>query len=137
GRRAGGGCGGVRRGSSRGGGWGLLAARFLWGAAGPTAPPRVVVLGGASARRYWPGEDPLGQRVSLDGGKTWSTIVGVVADVRQYGLDKDPGTEMYLPFGQNPGFGFTLLVRTLGDPLALEREMRAAVRQADPQTPVS
>src|SRR5207244_8429797 len=87
--------------------------------------------------RYWPDADPVGQRVSADGGETWATVVGIVGDVRQYGLDQNPGAEMYLPFGQSPGFGFALLVRTLSDPLAVEREVRSAVRQVDPQTPVS
>jgi putative ABC transport system permease protein len=100
------------------------------------APP-VVVVNQTLARRYWSDQDPIGRRVSNDDGATWATIVGVVGDVRQYGLDKDPGAEMYLPFGQSPGYGFALLVRTFSDPLAVEREVRAAVRAADPQTPVS
>jgi predicted permease len=116
---------------------GLVTGRTFDEADDRIDAPAVVVLGQTSARRYWPGEDPVGRRVSLDGGETWATVVGVVGDVRQYGLDQDPGLEMYLPFGGNPGFGFTLLVRTLGDPLKLEQEVRSAVRQADPQTPVS
>ncbi len=100
------------------------------------APP-VVVVNQTLARRYWPDADPVGRRVSGDGGATWATIVGVVGDVRQYGLDQSPGVEMYLPFGQSPGFNFALLVRTQGDPLAVERAVRDAVHAADPQTPVS
>jgi predicted permease len=99
--------------------------------------PDVVVLNQLLARRYWPGQDPVGQRVSTDGGERWATVVGVVGDVRQYGLDQEPGAEMYVPFGKYPGFNFTLLVRTPGDPLALERAVRRAVREADRQTPVS
>src|SRR5262249_44375162 len=100
------------------------------------APP-VVVVNRSLAHRYWPQRDPVGQRVSADGGETWATIIGVVGDVRQYGLAQEPGAEMYLPFGQSPGYGFTLLIQTVGDPLRLAREARAAVQQADPQTPVS
>jgi putative ABC transport system permease protein len=89
------------------------------------------------ARQYWGEEDPVGRRLSGDGGKTWRTIAGVVGDVRQGGLDQEPGPAVYLPFRAFPGFASSLFVRVLGDPARAGEELRQAVRTIDPETPVT
>ena len=97
----------------------------------------VVLVSRGLARRHWGGEDPVGQRVSYDRGRTWRRIVGVVGDVRQTGLAEDPPDSLYLPFLQFPGYSSTLFVRTLGDPRGLADAVRARVRALDPEAAVS
>ena len=55
------------------------------------------------ARHRWGDEDPLGKRISFDQGRNWVTIVGVVGDVRQYGLNREPTDELYRPVRQTGG----------------------------------
>jgi putative ABC transport system permease protein len=85
------------------------------------------------ARHRFAGLNPIGKRISFDQGKTWTTIVGIVGDTREFGLDQKPDDEAYVPLDQAPAVG-SLLVRTAGDPTALINEIRRAVRSYDPQT---
>jgi putative ABC transport system permease protein len=94
----------------------------------------VVVVNQRLARRHWGDTDPVGRRLSFDGGKTWRSIVGVVGDVRQGGLDQEPDDAFYVPFVEFPGYGATLFVRVLGDPAHAAEFVRAAVRRADQDT---
>jgi putative ABC transport system permease protein len=96
----------------------------------------VVVINQSMARRYWGSDDPLGARVSLDEGKHWLTIIGVVGDVKQYGLDRDASNELYQPWESLPFRDMRLAVRTAGDPSALGQRIRDAVRTLDPAQPV-
>jgi putative ABC transport system permease protein len=98
------------------------------------APP-AAIINQRMARHFWGDEDPIGRRITRDGGRTWFTIVGVAGDVRQYGLDTEPRDEVYLPFAQNPGISH-LLVRTSADPLSLARDVRQAVYSVDPEQAV-
>ena len=96
----------------------------------------VAVVNQAFARHYWGDGDPIGQRVSFgDEEQPWVTIVGVVGDVRQYGLDREPGLELYRPFAQNPGWG-AVLVRTRVEPTAIASLLGRAVHELDPEQPV-
>ena len=99
--------------------------------------PGAVIVNQRLARRHWGEADPLGRRISSDGGKTWRTIVGVVGDVRQEGLESEPGGTVYLPFREFPGYAPTVFVRTQDDPARAAEDLRAATRRADPQTAVS
>lgn len=90
----------------------------------------VAVINETMARNRWPGEDPVGRRVTFDGGQRWIQIVGVVGDVREYGLDKPVGDELYLPARQG-GFGGILLVKTNGEPLRMVEAVRRALREVD------
>jgi putative ABC transport system permease protein len=96
-----------------------------------------VLVSSSLARRHWGDVDPVGARLSADDGKTWRTIVGVVGDVRQRGLQTDPVELVYLPFNEFPGFGATVFVRTLGDPRPIAQDVRAAAHRQDPQAAVS
>jgi len=96
----------------------------------------VAVVNESLARHYWGDKDPTGQRVSFgDEEEPWVTIVGVVGDVRYYGLDREPGHELYRPFAQQPGWG-AVLVRTRVESSRVIALLRRAVREMDPEQPV-
>jgi predicted permease len=97
----------------------------------------VVIVSQGLARRHWSGGDPVGQRLSFDRGETWRTVVGVVGDVHQTGLDRQPKDCVYVPFLQFPGFSSTLFVRTMTDPRGLADEVRREVRALEPEAAVS
>jgi predicted permease len=95
------------------------------------AAPRVIVVNEALVRRYLANEDPIG--VALDRG----TIVGVIGDVRQAGLDRPAEPEIFYPAAQNvtmaSDIGMSLVVHTAGPPEALVGQIRAAVREVNPR----
>jgi putative ABC transport system permease protein len=89
------------------------------------------------ARRAFGSEDPLGRRVSLDDGKTWISVAGVVADVAEHGLSDAQPDVLYLPLASTRWNGLRLVVRSLSPAPALEKQLRAAVREIDPDQPVT
>jgi putative ABC transport system permease protein len=97
--------------------------------------PLVAVINQSTGRHRWGDEDPIGRRVSFDRGQTWLTVIGVVGDVRQYGLDREPADEIYIPLAQAQ-FGGNLLVRTAADPMSIAKLMREAVYEVDSDTAV-
>jgi len=96
---------------------------------------QVAVINQATARHRWGDEDPTGRRITLDRGQTWLTVVGIVGDVRTYGLDREPADEIYVPLAQG-GFGGNLLVRTAADPMSVAKLTRESVYEVDPDTAV-
>jgi len=99
------------------------------------APP-VVIINQSLASRHWPAEDPVGHRITFDSGKTWATIVGVVANARQQ-LDAESVDEIHLPLRAAQGLNSaTVLVRTAAPPETLLRDVRESIRRVDPQQPV-
>jgi predicted permease len=96
---------------------------------------QVAIINQTMARHRWSDEDPVGKRVSFDAGRTWLTIVGIVGDVRQYGLDREVADEIYTPLSQT-GFAGNLLVRTAADPMSMAQIMRETVYSIDPETAV-
>lgn len=104
----------------------------------------VVIINETMARQYWPGENALNRRFKIGGPDSdlpWMTIVGIVGDVRQMGIDEPVKAEMYFPFSQithNPWFiPRDLAIRTSGDPMSLIGSVRQAIREVDPDQPVS
>ncbi len=95
------------------------------------------VINESLAKRYWGNEDPIGRRITNSGGKDWVTIVGVVGDVKQYGLDKPSADELYVTQDVAPTRPATLLVRTSVDPRKIIRQLTAAVYAIDPNQPVA
>jgi putative ABC transport system permease protein len=87
------------------------------------------------ARRYFPDEDPLGKRLLF--GKDARQIVGIISDVKFFGLNVDARPSMYLPHAQAPAGGMSLVVRTQGDPLALAAAIRNEVSALDRDLAVS
>jgi putative ABC transport system permease protein len=102
---------------------------------------RYVVINDAMAKRFWPGEDPVGKRISTansTGQQTqWQTIVGVVGSVRHLGLDVAPRPESYYHTNTVPPFGPVVVIRTTGDPQRLISIARAKVRELDRDVPIS
>lgn len=95
---------------------------------------RVVVVNETLARTLWPGQNPVGQMITTDGGRR---VVGVVADVRHEALEKAGGSEMYLPMRQTADYAaMQLVVRTALPPDSLAAGIRAALRPIDPNLPV-
>ena len=96
---------------------------------------RVVIVNETLAHTLWPGQEAVGQVMTQDGGRR---VVGVVADVRHALLEAAGGPEMYLPMRQTDDFGaMNLVVRTELPPDRLAAAVRAALKQADPNLPVS
>jgi len=103
------------------------------------APP-VCIVDETFARTHWPGESPLGKRVKFGGHddteEPWMEVVGRVAHVKNYGVDEESRVELYLPFLQDTGSGFTLVARTDDAPGIAAAGMRAAMRSANPDVPL-
>jgi predicted permease len=95
----------------------------------------VAVISRSLAQRYWRSSDPLGARISPDGGDTWLRVVGVAGDVRDHALDQNPIDAFYVSFAQTPG-GANLLLRSSADPAVLARRATAAIHAIDPDMPV-
>ena len=106
-------------------------------AATDTAESLPVVVINRAMARYWDEVDPVGTRLSLNRGETWLTIVGVVADVRQFGLAQETVAQIYVPLAQSPlNFAGQVLVRTASEPGAFATALRTAVYAVDPNQPV-
>lgn len=120
----------------------LRAGRFLDDSDRAGAPP-VVVVNETLARQYWPGESALGQRIDTgtgDGAPLWMTIVGVVADIKERGLDFGEKPAVYVPFTQTTIAFFqpsAVAVRTRVAPLELANSLRRAVWSIDAEQPVT
>jgi predicted permease len=118
----------------------LVEGRFLdeRDAAGA---PLTVVINQTMARHFWPKESALGHRIDMDYDKTWRTIVGVVADIKNAGIDQPTGTELFAPIAQtksgNRVNAASLVIRTKGDPMALVQPVRARMAALDRSLPVS
>ena len=107
-------------------------------------PPRVVIVNQAMARHFWGNESPLGRRVRPGGGRDnpWFTVIGVVGDVKNAGLDQPAGTELYFAAHQMGSFGFGLrnpnfVLKASGDPAVLASAARQAIAAIDPTLPVT
>ena len=114
----------------------LLSGRYFTDADDAQARP-VAIVNLSMARHYFPDVDPIGRRISFDKGKTWATVVGLVNDVRQYGLERAPTDELYQPFARSSPLSATLLMRAAGDPAPYTRRLPAVIHQIDPRQPVS
>lgn len=113
----------------------LLSGRFFT-PEDKEGSPDVVIISRSLARHFFPNEDPINKRVSGDNGKNWATIIGVVGDVRQYGLEKDPIDMGYEPYAQAP-HGVSILMKTSDDPMNHVKQLRTAVYSIDPEQPIT
>jgi putative ABC transport system permease protein len=98
--------------------------------------PRVAIINDAAASRYWPQEDPLGKKITIDFEREPREIVGVVGNVRHLGIDQQEPLQVYLPHSQIGAAAMYLVVRTTSDPLNLVPSVRAAVEEVDSDQPV-
>jgi predicted permease len=118
----------------------LVEGRFLEDRDGNAETPGVVI-NASMARTFWPHQSAIGRRVR-PGSRTplpWFTVVGVVADVKNGGIDKPAGTELFLHW-RSPGsslFNPTIALKTSGDPHPLITEVRRAVASLDNSLPIA
>ena len=98
----------------------------------------VVVINETMARRYWPGEDPLGRRIRSAGipDAPWITVIGVVSDVRHQNLHDPARAEIYRPESQKGPIEMTFVVRTGSDPLRWVTTIRQKVWSVDRDLPL-
>ena len=100
--------------------------------------PRVAVINETMARTYFADEDPIGKAINVTNGpETFREIVGVVADVKQYGLAQPTTFQTYEPYLQHPFSSVTFVVRTEGSPTPLVGAIRSQVLGLDKEQPVS
>jgi predicted permease len=95
-----------------------------------------IVINENMARRYWPQGDALGKRVnfcSLDPKPCWFSVVGIVGNVHQFGLDAGPTFDTYFVFGWTP----YLVVHTASDPVIVAAAIRDVVHKVDPNLPIT
>jgi putative ABC transport system permease protein len=99
--------------------------------------PAVFVINQTAARRFWPGQDPIGKQIKIVGGDdTPGTIVGVVGDAKQYWLSEEQRPQVYNCYSQSPGLFATVVVRTKVEPMSLSQAVREAVWKVDKDQPV-
>jgi predicted permease len=119
----------------------LLAGRFFTEADRPGAP-QVIIINHAMAERYWPGEDPVGKRMSFDdqpkSDKDWMTIVGVVGDVKDEPNSPEAKNAFWFPVPQTVWTAdMSVVVRAQSDPRMLADAVRNAVHRLDPELAVA
>lgn len=103
--------------------------------------PSVVVISEAMARHFWPNEDAVGKRITLNNATNgpWLAVAGVVGSVRYDGLKSEPSSELYTSYMQTllaPQIA-SIVLRTALDPVKLAPEARAAIHQINPNQPVA
>ena len=113
----------------------VLAGRMF--TQGEKAP--VLVMNESAAKRFWPGQSAIGKRVrfDMDDQAPWFTVTGVAEDVKMRGARGEPRSEAYIPYWQLPEPGMNVVLKSIGDPSALAGSLRQAVRDVDPDMPVS
>jgi predicted permease len=114
----------------------LLAGRTFTAADRDTTPESVIISH-RLATAYWDGRDPVGTRISSDSGKHWSTVIGVVGDVRQNRLDADVTDEIYLPISADGSGDLRVFMRVSGAMPPVLTALKSAVRALDEQQPIS
>jgi putative ABC transport system permease protein len=97
--------------------------------------PSVLLVNEAMAREYWPNENAVGKRMRADS-DWWSTIVGVVGNIKTAGLDVPPEPEMYFPAAQVPRGATSLAIHTRGDPAKLAAAVVREIHAVDPGMPI-
>jgi Acidobacterial duplicated orphan permease len=100
---------------------------------------KICIIDSTFAETHFAGQDPIGKRVILGGsaGNTnFSTIVGVVGHVQNFGLGQDTRAQLYFPYRQSPPTNLSFVLRTSLEPAALASSIRAAMREVEPTLPV-
>jgi putative ABC transport system permease protein len=116
----------------------LLRGRLFTDQDDNNAPP-VAIINETMAKQHFPDEDPIGKGIYLSQGpgEKFREIVGIVGDVKQYGLARPSTLQTYEPYLQMPFSGVTLVVRTEGNPAALSGAIRSEVLAIDQEQPIS
>jgi len=96
--------------------------------------PRVLIVDQTAANRYWPGQDPIGKRLSILG--NLFTVVGVVKNSKHLMMSERPGPMIYMSYYQQPGPELIVQMKTLGNPADLLQAAERAIQEVDPRLPV-
>lgn len=88
----------------------------------------VAIVNHALATQQWPGQNAIGHRIYSDDLHAWATVVGEVADVHSYSLEREPVPNLYLPEADGPDTSITIMVRTQGDPAEMDETIRRTLR---------
>jgi putative ABC transport system permease protein len=115
----------------------LREGRYLTSGDGPDAPP-VALVSDSAVQRYWHGKSPIGQHITIMDSK-WPpmTIVGVVGDMVHNSYDREPRRCLYVSYLQEPARWMDIGLRTAGNPLLVAPNVTAAIRDIDPEQPIS
>jgi len=101
----------------------------------------VAIINKTMAITFWPHQNPIGRRIRPGGSKDWCTIIGIVDDVKNAGLDRPAGTELYLPYRQPAGAGnsdmYVVMRTPAGDPRSLAGVVREQLNEIDPSLPLA
>jgi predicted permease len=117
----------------------LRAGRFV-DARDTESAPRVALVSEAAARRYWPGENPVGKRIRVHVNETVKApreIVGVVGDVRTRGMETDPVPVIYVPHAQYGPESMVIVARTSGEPMAALPQLKSVLKSVGPGVAIS
>jgi putative ABC transport system permease protein len=103
--------------------------------------PRVIVINQAFAKKFFPGEDPIGKRINhgapfLGGLSSWQTIVGVAADTKNDMLDRSTEPEFYASYRQQPFWPLAIVLRTTVEPASMAAAVRSEIAAVDGEAPV-
>ena len=99
--------------------------------------PKVAVINSHLARTHFPGEDPLGKRITFDDGESWISIAGVIDDVKQLGLDSSAQPEVYFPYAQATHPSMSIVVRTNSSQSNMVAAMKSQIQEIDKDLPVA
>lgn len=103
--------------------------------------PGAVIISNTMALTFWPHLNPIGRRIRPGGSKDWYTIIGIVDDVKNAGLDRPAGTELYLSYRQPAGAGnsdmYVVMRTPAGDPRSLAGVVREQLNEIDPSLPLA
>lgn len=95
-----------------------------------------LVINATMARTFWPHQSAIGHRIR-PGTKVWCRVVGVIADIRNAGVDKPVGTEIFYSYSLDAPLTFSVVIKTAGDPLSLTGSARKVVASLDPTLPLA
>ena len=98
--------------------------------------PDVVVVNEAAAEVLWPGQDPLGRRISTRGSTAWRTVVGVVKNIKVVTVGEEPTPQVFFPLAQLFDTPIVVIARTTGNPTTLAVTLRNSLKELDASIPV-
>jgi predicted permease len=110
----------------------LRSGRTFIEADGRSEGSAAAIVNETFVKLHWAGQDPIGRRLRHADGKNWYKVIGVIADVKDYGLDQASRPSVYLPFAQAPPWSMAIVVRTSVDPSSLTGTARDILRRMDP-----
>jgi predicted permease len=112
----------------------------LFDARDAAGAPDVIIINQTMAHTFYGNQSPIGRRIQPGMSGPYCTVIGVVEDVKNAGIDRPTGTELYLPYNQKPGSGTSnayVVLRGKSDPSSLAGAVRGEVQAIDPTIPVA